>query len=134
MAETLLRVPHLLRRRAAGLLACAAVGLGAGCAPSTGGSARLVKDNPASLVDGYLIAHGMAASYVMSGRAQPSDLAEIVAYDHAALLAVASAQIDGGSQPTAKAEAALKALVDYTGRKDLSSAGQPPVPVSPKAP
>ncbi|MCQ8240643.1 hypothetical protein [Rhizosaccharibacter radicis] len=118
------RPPRSPRLRLALLLA-AGLGLSA-CASGAQDASHLVRDNPDALIDGYLIAHGMAISYVMSGRATPEDLAQTIAYDRAALLAVAGAQLNGGAKPTEQAEAALRRLVDYTGRQDLAAGAVAP--------
>lgn len=75
--------------------------------------------HPASLIDGYLIARGMALSYGHSGRAGPAEIAQLVQYDHEALMAVVTAQLEPGDQRNLQAERALQALVDFTGENDL---------------
>lgn len=75
--------------------------------------------HPASLIDGYLIARGMALSYGHSGRAGPAEIAQLVQYDHAALMAVVTAQLEPGDQRNLQAERALQTLVDFTGENDL---------------
>lgn len=94
--------------------------LSAACAgPSRSGFADETTRDPASLIDGYLIARGMALSYGRSGRAGPAEIAQLVQYDHAALIAVASAELEPGDAHRDKAERALQALVTYTGDQDL---------------
>lgn len=114
--------------RAGSLLAIVMLG---GC--STGGSsgpAIGARDDhhPASLIDGYLIARGMALSYGHSGRAGPAEIVQLVQYDHAALMAVVTAQLEPGDQRNMQAERALQTLVDFTGENDLK-----PDPVMPAA-
>lgn len=62
----------------------------------------------------YLIAHGMAESYVMSGRATPVGLLDLVRSDHAALIAVRGE----ATRPTwgmlDHADGAVQALIDTT--------------------
>ncbi len=72
------------------------------------------------LID-YVIAHGMAESYLMSGRATPSNLVELVRYDHAALLAISGSQADPSRNSLVQSAAAVRALLDYTTRMDISA-------------
>ena len=66
----------------------------------------------------YLIAHGMAESYLMSGRANPSSLLELVRYDHAALVALRGNQGGPSWTSLSQASSAVRALMDYTTRMD----------------
>ncbi len=75
--------------------------------------------NPASLIDSYLIARGMALSYGHSGRASRDDIRELVQYDRAALVAVVTAELQPSDGRDQQAERALQALVAFTGDKDL---------------
>ena len=75
--------------------------------------------NPASLIDSYLIARGMALSYGHSGRASRADITRLVQYDRAALVAVVTAELQPGDGRDQQAERALQALVDFTGDNDL---------------
>ncbi len=106
-----------------GLLAAALLGL-AGC---RAGGAAVAPDVDARqgarliLID-YVIAHGMAESYLMSGRATPANLVDLVRYDHAALLAISGSQADPSQFSLAQSAAAVRALLDYTTRMDISAA------------
>ncbi|MGI4745912.1 MAG: hypothetical protein ACRYGI_01255 [Janthinobacterium lividum] len=91
-------------------------GLGGSSHPTIGARDE---HHPASLIDGYLIARGMALSYGHSGRAGPAEIAQLVQYDHAALMAVVTAQLEPGDQRNVQAEHALQTLVDFTGENDL---------------
>ncbi len=84
--------------------------------------------NPASLIDSYLIARGMALSYGHSGRATRADITRLVQYDRAALMAVVTAELQPGDGRDQQAEHALQALVNFTGDNDLR-----PGPVGPPA-
>ena len=85
--------------------------------------------NPASLIDSYLIARGMALSYGHSGRASRADITQLVQYDRAALVAVVTAELQPGDGRDQQAERALRALVDFTGDNDLASGpAAPPAP------
>ncbi len=104
----------------AGLLATGGCGLS--------GSQRLAigandPNEPISLIDSFLIARGMEFSYGRSGRATPQQIAQLIQYDHAALIAVLSAERNPGYALNLKAQHALQALVDYTAAGDLASAG-----------
>ncbi len=83
--------------------------------------------NPLSLIDSYLITHGMALSYVRSGRASRADIIQLAQYDRAAMLAVGMAALQPGDGHDQQAEHALRALVDFTGDNDLrpDTPGQP---------
>lgn len=94
-------------------------GVLSGCAGSGFGTSRDAETRPASLVDGYLIARGMALSYGHSGRAGPAEIAQLVQYSHAALIAVVTAELEPGDARSLQAERALRALVDFTGDNDL---------------
>ena len=80
-------------------------------------------NEPTSLVDSFLIARGMEFSYGRSGRATPQQIAQLIQYDHAALVAVLSAERRPGYDLNLKAQHALQALVDYTAANDLAAAG-----------
>lgn len=86
-------------------------------------------ENPASLVDGYLIARGMALSYGHSGRAGMAEITQLVRYDRAALVAVVAAQLEPDRRSSRQAEQAVAALVDYTGENDLRSDTAPPASI-----
>ncbi len=112
---------HLRRMELAGLGLAGLLGLG-GCDLS--GSSRLAigandADEPESLVDSFLIARGMEFSYGRSGRASPQQIARLIQYDQAALVAVRSATQKPGYELNLKAQHALQALVDYTAANDL---------------
>lgn len=116
-AAQLSRLPFWAR--SGSLLVIAMLG---GC--DAGGSSHSMiraraENHPASLIDGYLIARGMALSYGHSGRAGPVEIAQLVQYDHAALMAVVTAQLEPGDQRNLQAEHALQTLVDFTGDNDL---------------
>ena len=81
-------------------------------------------NEPVSLIDSFLIARGMEFSYGRSGRASPQQIAQLIRYDHAALVAVLSAERQPGYELNLKAQRALRALVDYTAANDL----EPPAP------
>ncbi len=83
--------------------------------------------NPVSLIDSYLITHGMAISYVRSGRASRTDIIRLAQYDRAAMVAVGVAALQPDDRHDQQAEHALQALVDFTGDNDLrpDAAGQP---------
>ena len=66
----------------------------------------------------YLIAHGMAESYVMSGRADPASLLELVRHDHAALVALRGHESGPSWTTLSQARSAVRALMDYTTRMD----------------
>lgn len=119
--------------RAASLIAACILPLG-GCAGGRQAPAGdVVASDPASLIDGYLIARGMALSYGRSGRASAGEIAQLIHYDRAALAAVATAQLEPGGARNRQAEHALEALVDYTGRNDLR-ADPPQAPTAPAVP
>ena len=104
--------------RCLGLMAALAV---AGCVQAGPPEMRVdARANPASLIDSYLIARGMALSYGHSGRASRADISRLVQYDRAALVAVVSAELQPGGGRDDQAERALQALVAFTGDKDLS--------------
>jgi len=84
-------------------------------------------NDPRSLLDGYLIAHGMARSYVMSGRASRESLGTLIQYDRTALLAVAADQVEPSGTHANQAEQALQRLVEYTGQQDLRTPQLPPL-------
>ncbi len=112
---------HLLRMGLAGLGLAGLLGLG-GCDLSS--SSRLAigandPDEPESLVDSFLIARGMEFSYGRSGRASPQQIAKLIQYDHAALIAVRSAERQHSYELNLKAQHALEALIDYTAANDL---------------
>ncbi len=69
----------------------------------------------------YLIAHGMAESYVMSGRADPASLLDLVRYDHAALVALRGHGTGPDWMTLAQARSAVRALMDYTTRMDTDA-------------
>ena len=106
-----------------GLLAAALLAL-AGC---RAGGAVVAPDLDARqgaqliLID-YVIAHGMAESYLMSGRATPANLVDLVRYDHAALLAISGSQADPSRLSLVQSAAAVRALLDYTTRMDIAAA------------
>ena len=81
-------------------------------------------NEPESLIDSFLIARGMEFSFGRSGRATPQQIAELIRYDHAALVAVLSAERQPGYDVNLKAQHALQALVDYTAANDLAPPGQ----------
>ncbi|WP_428375347.1 hypothetical protein [Lichenicoccus sp.] len=66
----------------------------------------------------YLIAHGMAESYVMSGRADPASLLDLVRYDHAALVALRGHELGPNWTTLSQARSAVRSLMDYTTRMD----------------
>lgn len=70
----------------------------------------------------YLIAHGMAESYVMSGRATPASLLELVHYDHAALTAIRTNAADPSWSGVKQASGAIRALLDYTTTMEAAAA------------
>ncbi|WP_419728767.1 hypothetical protein [Lichenicola sp.] len=90
-----------------------------GCTMSGFGPSRAADASPATLIDGYLIARGMALSYGHSGRAGPAEIAQLIQYDRAALAAVVTAELEPGDARSVRAERALQALVDFTGDNDL---------------
>ena len=113
---------------AGGLVAILAGGLTA-CA--SGGAAT---DQPRSVAQGtqrvvinYLIAHGMAESYVMSGRATPADLVKLVDFDRNALIAIRGHEANPDWTTLSRAAGAVSALMDYTTRMD-DAAGPPASP------
>ena len=77
-------------------------------------------NEPESLIDSFLIARGMEFSFGRSGRATPQQITELIRYDHAALVAVLSAERQPGYDVNLKAQHALQALVDYTAANDLA--------------
>ncbi len=92
----------------------------AGCVQAGPPEMRVdARANPASLIDSYLIARGMALSYGHSGRASRADITRLVQYDRAALVAVVTAELQPGDGRDQQAERALQALVAFTGDKDL---------------
>jgi hypothetical protein len=129
----MVRVDPVFRRspfRARQAILLVATALLCGCAQSGGSEMRVdARANPASLIDSYLIARGMALSYGHSGRASPSDIVQLVHYDRAALVAVVTAQLEPGDLRKTQAEHALQALVNFTGDNDLR-----PDPVLPSGP
>lgn len=113
-----------------GMLMAALLGL-TGCQ-----SGEAVLGDPSSIAQGtqrvvinYLIAHGMAESYVMSGRATPADLVDLVRFDHSALVAIRGHEADPDWTSLAHAASAVSALMDYTTLMD--GAARPPA--SPRA-
>jgi hypothetical protein len=112
-----------IRGLAHGLLLAALLGLGA-CQSSP--AARIDEDvsigqGTRRVVINYLIAHGMAESYVMSGRATPADLLDLVRYDHAALMAIRGHEADPSWKSLSRATGAVRALMDYTTVMDTSA-------------
>ncbi len=104
-------------------LAGAALLVLGGC--DLGGSQRLAigandPNEPESLIDSFLIARGMEYSFGRSGRASPQQISELIRYDHAALVAVLTAERQPGYDINLKAQHALQALVDYTAANDLT--------------
>ena len=79
------------------------------------------------VVINYLIAHGMAESYVMSGRATTADLLDLVRFDHSALVAIRGHEVDPDWASLARAAGAVRALMDYTTRMD-DAVGPPASP------
>ncbi len=69
----------------------------------------------------YLIAHGMAESYVMSGRATPVGLLDLVRSDHAALIAVRGQATRPTWNMLDHADGAVQALIDTTTALDDTS-------------
>ena len=119
MAQRRCRLPPLL----AALAAC----IVAGCAPGSGAPGRMP---PVSLAEAtrqavinYLFAHGMAESYVMSGRATEPTLLTLVSFDKAALSAITAAARDPGWTAVHSADHAVQALIAYTTSEDMSEAG-----------
>ncbi len=110
-------VPRQTLARAAGL---AALLLLPGCAGTAMHAPAPKRPGPQALVDSYLIAHGMALGYGRSGRAGPAEIGELIRYDRAAMLAVATALLEPGRTRTIQAQQAVSAMVRYTGDKDLS--------------
>ncbi len=109
-----------------GLLAAALLCL-AGCQGSGGVVAPDVDAQQGArliLID-YVIAHGMAESYLMSGRATPANLVDLVRYDHAALLAISGSQAAPSRVSLVQSAAAVRALLDYTTRMDIAAAPNP---------
>lgn len=115
----------LRRAGAVGSVLFALLVLG-GCGGSRAEVTAEAVSDPASLIDGYLIARGMALSYGHSGRAGATQIAQLIQYDRAALIAVATAQLEPGDARSRQAERALQALVDYTGENDLRPDQLPP--------
>ena len=109
-----------------GLLAAALLGL-AGC---QGGGAVVAPDVDARqgarliLID-YVIAHGMAESYVMSGHADAASLLDLVRYDHAALVALRGHEAGPSWATLSQARNAVRALMDYTTRMDADGTPLP---------
>nr|WP_321985136.1 hypothetical protein [uncultured Lichenicoccus sp.] len=91
----------------------------AGCQPSGAITApEDLGDATREVVMTYLIAHGMAESYVMSGRADPASLLDLVRYDHAALVALRGHETGPSWTTLSQARSAVRALMDYTTRVD----------------
>ena len=113
-----------IRAPARGLLLLAA---GLGLAACQSGPARMDRDlsigqGTRQVVINYLIVHGMAESYVMSGRATPADLLDLVRFDHAALAAIRGHEADPSWTSLSRATGAVRALMDYTTVMDTSAA------------
>ena len=75
-----------------------------------------------SLSDSFHIAQGMAFSYSRSGRASPQQIAQLIQYDYAAVVAVRSAESHPSYELNLRAQQALEALVNYTAANDLAPA------------
>ena len=116
---------NLLRMGLAGLGLAGLLGLG-GCDLSGSSSLAIGADDPnepESLVDSFRIARGMEFSYGSSGRASPQQIARLIQYDNAAVVAVRSAERHPGYALNLKAQQALEALIDYTSLNDLQPSG-----------
>lgn len=85
-----------------------------GCAQGT----RLTRPPPPEALAGdrYAIAHGMALSFMTSGRATGMDLLQVIHLDRAAVLALAQ-----GSTSPAPADA----LIDYVTRREIDASPAP---------
>jgi len=104
-----------------GMTACQSGG------PAIGNSTSIAQGTQRVVIN-YLIAHGMAESYVMSGRATSADLVDLVRFDHSALVAIRGHEADPGWTSLQHASNAVRALMDYTSVMD----GAAP-PASPRA-
>jgi hypothetical protein len=78
------------------------------------------------VVINYLIAHGMAESYVMSGRATAADLLDLVRFDHSALVALRGHEADPNWTSLKQAAGAVSALMDYTTTMDIAASPSRP--------
>ncbi len=92
----------------------------AGCqaAPADGTQAERFDDGTRRVIVNYLIAHGMAESYLMSGRATPAGLVDLVRSDHAALIAIRSQARSPSWGALIQADGAVRGLIDVTTRLD----------------
>lgn len=110
------------RRAGPALAACLALPmlLLAGCAATAPTPHPVAIDTPRAMIDSYLIAHGMALGYGRSGRAGPAEIAQLIQYDRAAMIAVATATFQPGANSTRQAQTAVGAMLRYTGDQDLS--------------
>ena len=119
-------VALLLGMSACQLSACQLSGSQSG-GPAIGDSTSIAQGTQRVVIN-YLIAHGMAESYVMSGRATPANLLDLVRFDHSALVAIRGHEADPGWTSLQRASNAVRALMDYTTAMD----GAAP-PTSPRA-
>ena len=82
------------------------------------GEQAAISPGPMALVDAYLIAHGMAASYANSGTADPAVVNQLARLDRKAAEAVQSLSQVPNSDQSATA-AAISALAGYAARQSI---------------
>ena len=108
----------LVRRGLAATALCGAGLAGACSQPGAITQPDDLGDATRQVVMTYLIAHGMAESYVMSGHADAASLLDLVRFDHAALVALRGHESGPSWARLSQARNAVRALMDYTTRMD----------------
>ncbi len=102
----------------------AALLLASGCqvAPAGEDYAANLDDRTRSVVMNYLIARGMAESYLTSGRATRTGLTDLVRSNHAALIALRTEAKAPNWTDLEQADGAVRSLIDVTTALDGAAA------------
>ena len=102
-------------------LLTAAVCLLGSCAPMGDGEDTAYR--PQVILDSYMIAHGMAASYVQNANASPTVVQELFRLDQRAALAVHALAQRQGADPSESANA-VAALAGYAASQTTDTTQQ----------
>lgn len=94
--------------------------LGACAMQDDGFGPAATDDNPAAVRDAYVIAHGMAISYVMSRRASPAVVEQLARLDARARQAVLSLQRMPSDSGQEQADAAVSAFTSFAARQAVA--------------